>query len=173
MRVTRDSPDMAAPIRAAVSQVDKSAPVARLIALDDLVKQARAQNKFVAFLAAALAGIALLLACVGIAGVTAFSIAQRTNEIGIRMALGASPSEILRMILGQNLRPVIGGLFVGLCASFAVTPLMQTLLFGVEPGDPRTFAAIAAFLLAVGILACYLPALRATRIEPIIALRYE
>lgn len=160
-------------IRAAVAQVDKSAPVARLIALDELVKQARAQNKFVAFLAGTLAGIALLLACIGIAGVTAFSIAQRTSEIGIRMALGAGPGEILRMILGQNLRPVIGGLLVGLCASFAVTPLMQTLLFGVEPGDPLTFLAISAVLLAVGILACYLPALRATRIEPIIALRYE
>jgi predicted permease len=164
---------LAAPIRAAALQVDKSAPVARLITLDELVKQARAQNKFVAFLAAALAGTALLLACIGIAGVTAFSIAQRTSEIGIRMALGASPSEILRMILGQNLRPVIGGLLVGLCVSFAVTPLMQTLLFGVEPSDPLTFVAISVFLLSVGLLACYLPALRATRIEPIIALRYE
>ncbi len=165
--------DMAAPIRAAVSQVDKNAPVARLIALDDLVKQARAQNRFVAFLAGALAAIALLLACIGIAGVTAFSIAQRTNEIGIRMALGASPGEILRMILGQNLRPVFAGLLLGLCVSLALTPLMQTLLFGVEPGDPLTFGSISAFLLLVGILACYLPALRATRIEPITALRYE
>ncbi|MGA8409538.1 MAG: ABC transporter permease, partial [Candidatus Acidiferrales bacterium] len=165
--------DLAAPIRAADAQVDKSAPVARLITLDELVKQARAQNKFVAFLAGALAATALLLACIGIAGVTAFSIAQRTSEIGIRMALGASPGEILRMILGQNLRPVIGGLVVGLCVSFAVTPVMQTLLFGVEPGDPLTFVSISAFLLLAGILACYLPALRATRIEPIIALRYE
>jgi predicted permease len=173
LRANAPLASLAGPIRAAVSHVDKSAPVARLIALDDLVKQARAQNKFVAFLAGALAATALLLACIGIAGVTAFSIAQRTSEIGIRMALGASPSEILRMILGQNLRPVVGGLLVGLCVSFAVTPLMQTLLFGVEPGDPLTFAAISAFLLAVGILACYLPALRATRIEPIIALRYE
>ncbi|MGC1798505.1 MAG: ABC transporter permease [Candidatus Acidiferrales bacterium] len=165
--------DLAAPIRAEVSRVDKSAPVARLIALNELVSQARAQNRFVAFLAGALGGTALLLACIGIAGVTAFSIAQRTNEIGIRMALGASPNEILRMIVGQNLRPVIAGLFVGLALSFAFTPLLQTLLFGVKPADPLTFASISAFLLLVGILACYVPALRATRIEPTTALRYE
>jgi len=173
LRANAPLASLAEPIRTAVSQVDKSAPVARLITLDELVKQARAQNKFAAFLAGALAATALFLASIGIAGVTAFSIAQRTNEIGIRMALGASPGEVLRMILGQNLRPVVGGLLVGLCVSFAVTPLMQTLLFGVEPSDPLTFVSISAFLFSVGILACYLPALRATHIEPIIALRYE
>ncbi len=94
LRASAPLPTLAAPIRAAVSQVDRSAPVARLIALDELVEQARAQNRFVAFLAGALAGTALLLACIGIAGVTAFSIAQRTNEIGIRMALGASPTQL-------------------------------------------------------------------------------
>ena len=165
--------ELATPIRVAVSRVDKNAPVARLIALNELVNQARAQNRFVAFLAGALAGTALLLACIGIAGVTAFSIAQRTNEIGIRMALGASPREIVRMILGQNLRPVIGGLVVGLGVAFALTPLMETLLFDVKPGDPLTLVAILAFLLSVGILACYIPALRATRIEPTTALRCE
>jgi putative ABC transport system permease protein len=153
--------DLAEPIRARVATVDKNAPVARLIALDELVNQARAQNRFVAFLAATLAGTALLLACLGIAGVTAFSIAQRTNEIGIRMALGASPRKILQLILGQSLGPVLAGLLVGLTSS------------GVQPGDPRTFGAISAFLLVVGTLACYLPALRATRIEPSTALRYE
>jgi predicted permease len=165
--------DLAEPIRARVATVDKNAPVARLIALDELVNQARAQNRFVAFLAATLAGTALLLACLGIAGVTAFSIAQRTNEIGIRMALGASPRKILQLILGQSLGPVLAGLLVGLTSSFALMPLLQTLLFGVQPGDPRTFGAISAFLLVVGTLACYLPALRATRIEPSTALRYE
>jgi predicted permease len=165
--------DLAAPIRERVATVDKNAPVARLIALDELVNQARAQNRFVAFLAGALAGTALLLACIGIAGVTAFSIAQRTNEIGIRMALGASPRKILHMILGQSLGPVIAGLLVGLASSFALMPLLQTLLFGVQPGDPLTFGAISAFLLVVGTFACYLPALRATKIEPTTALRYE
>ncbi len=165
--------ELAAPIRAAVSQLDKNAPVARLIALDELVKQARAQNRFVALLAGALAGTALLLACIGIAGVTAFSIAQRTNEIGIRMALGAGSGRILRMILGQSLAPVIIGLLAGLSLSFALTPLLQSLLFRVKPGDPLTFGLISAFLLAVGFLACYVPSLHATQIEPNTALRYE
>jgi putative ABC transport system permease protein len=165
--------DLAAPIREEVSRLDKGAPVARLIALNELVNQARAQNRFVASLAGALAGVALLLACVGIAGVTAFSIAQRTSEIGVRMALGATSKQILRMILGQNLAPVMGGLLAGLVLSFALTPLLQSLLFGVKPGDPLTFGSISAFLLLVGTLACYLPALRATQIEPNTALRYE
>jgi putative ABC transport system permease protein len=165
--------DLAAPIREEVSRLDKGAPVARLIALNELVNQARAQNRFVASLAGALAGVALLLACVGIAGVTAFSIAQRTSEIGVRMALGATSKQILRMILGQNLAPVMGGLLAGLVLSFALTPLLQSLLFGVKPGDPLTFGSISAFLLLVGTLASYLPALRATRIEPNTALRYE
>jgi predicted permease len=173
VRASAPLADLAAPIREQVAKVDKNAPVARLIALDELVKQARAQNRFVAFLAAALAATALLLASIGIAGVTAFSIAQRTNEIGIRMALGASPRKILHMILGQSLGPVVAGLLVGLASSFALMPLLQTLLFGVEPGDPLTFGAISAFLLVVGTLACYLPALRAARIEPSTALRYE
>jgi putative ABC transport system permease protein len=161
------------PIREEVSRLDKNAPVARLIALNELVNQARAQNRFVAFLAGDLAITALLLACVGIAGVTAFSIAQRTGEIGIRMALGATSNGILRMVLGQNLAPVIAGLLAGLVFSFALTPLLQSLLFGVKPGDPLTFGSISAFLLLVGTLACYLPALRAIRIEPSTALRYE
>jgi predicted permease len=165
--------DLAAPIREEVSRLDKGAPVARLIALNELVNQARAQNRFVASLAGALAGVALLLACVGIAGVTVFSIAQRTSEIGVRMALGATSKQIVRMILGQNLAPVMGGLLAGLVLSFALTPLLQSLLFGVKPGDPLTFGSISAFLLLVGTLACYLPALRATQIEPNTALRYE
>jgi predicted permease len=173
VRASAPLADLEAPIREQVAKSDKNAPVARLIALDELVNQARAQNRFVAFLAAALAGTALLLACIGIVGVTAFSIAQRTHEIGIRMALGASPGKILRMILGQGLVPVIAGLLAGLASSFALMPLLQSLLFGVRPGDPLTFGAISAFLLVVGTLACYWPALRATRIEPSTALRYE
>ena len=173
VRASAPLADLAAPIREQVARADRNAPLARLIALDELVNQARAQNRFVAFLAATLAGTALLLACIGIAGVTAFSIAQRTHEIGIRMALGASPGKILRMILGQGLGPVIAGLLVGLASSFALMPLLQTLLFGVQPSDPLTFGAISVFLLVVGTLACYLPALRATRIEPSTALRYE
>jgi predicted permease len=173
VRASSPLANLAAPIREQVASLNANAPVARLIALNELVNQARAQNRFVAFLVGALAGIALFLACIGIAGVTSYSVAQRTNEIGIRMTLGAGSNEILRIIFGQNLVPVIAGLLVGLALSFALTPLMQSLLFGVKPGDPVTFGSISAFLLLVGTLACYLPARRATQIEPNAALRYE
>jgi predicted permease len=161
------------PIREQVAKLNKNAPVARVITLDDLVEHARAQNRFVAFLAVVLAAIALLLACIGIAGVTAYSIAQRTGEIGIRLTLGARPTEILRMVLSQNFAPVAVGLAAGLVLSMALTPLLQGLLFGVKPGDPFNYAAVFAFLAFVGALACYVPARRATRVDPIVALRYE
>jgi predicted permease len=160
-------------IREQVSKLNGRAPVARVMPLTGLVDQARAQSRFVALLTVALAGVALLLACIGVAGVTSYSIAQRTSEIGIRMTLGASPEEILHMILRQNIGPVIGGLVAGLALSLALTPLLANLLFGVRPGDPLTFASISLFLLLIAVLACYLPARRVTRIEPSIALRYE
>jgi putative ABC transport system permease protein len=160
-------------IREQVAKLNKNAPVARVITLDELVEHARAQNRFVAFLAVVLAAIALLLACIGIAGVTAYSIAQRTGEIGIRLTLGARPSEIVRMVLSQNFAPVAVGLAAGLVLSMALAPLLQGLLFGVKPGDPFNYAAVMAFLAFVGALACYVPARRATRVDPIVALRYE
>jgi predicted permease len=160
-----------APIRAQLAKINKRAPLARVAPLDDLVARAQAESRFVAFLAAALAFVALALACIGIAGVTSCSVAQRTGEIGIRMSLGAGPASIVRLIFGQNFAPILAGLFAGLAISFALTPLLQGLLFGVKPSDPLTFAAIFAFLAAIGALACYLPARHATRIDPINALR--
>jgi predicted permease len=161
------------PIREQLAKLDKTAPVARVITLDELVDHARAQNRFVAFLAVALAGIALLLACIGIAGVTAYSIAQRTGEIGIRMTLGARPAEILRMVLGQNFVPIAAGLAAGLVLSVAVAPLLRGLLFGVKAGDPFSYTAVLAFLALVSALACYFPARRAAQVDPLTALRYE
>ena len=160
-------------IREQVAKLDSRAPVSRVIYLSELVDQASAESRFVALLAITLAGIALLLACIGVAGVTSYSVAQRTNEIGIRMTLGAGRDEILRMVLKQNIRPVVAGLAGGLLLSLALTPLLRNLLFGVGPSDPLTFASIFVFLTLVEFLACYLPAHRATKIEPNIALRYE
>jgi predicted permease len=166
-------PALTSQIREQLSKIDKRAPVARVIALSELVDRARDQNRFVAWLAAALAGIALLLAAIGIAGVTSCSVTQRTSEIGIRMALGASRGEILVVILRQNLGPVIAGLLAGLVLAFAVAPLLQSLLFGVAPDDPLTFSSLSVLLFVMASLACYLPARRAMRVDPMVALRYE
>jgi putative ABC transport system permease protein len=160
-------------IRAKLNEVDKSAPLARVVTLGHLADQARAQNRFVAYLAAALAGIALLLACVGIAGVTSYSVAQRTNEIGLRMALGATSKNVLRMIVERNLVPVGAGLAIGIASAVALAPLLESLLFGVRPQDPLTLAAVTVTVAATGIAACFLPALRAARVDPLVALRHD
>lgn len=173
VRSTEPVASLVPQIREQLHKLNPRAPVARVTSMTELVEHARAQSRFVAFLAAALAGIALLLASIGIAGVTSYSVSLRTNEIGIRMTLGASPLEALRTVLRQNLRPVIAGLTVGLAIAFVLTPLLQNLLFGVKPDDPLTFVSIAAFLFAVAFLACYIPARRAMRVDPMIALRYE
>jgi ABC-type antimicrobial peptide transport system permease subunit len=160
-------------IRAKLDEVDKSAPLARVVTLGQLADQARAQNRFVAYLAAALAGVALLLACVGIAGVTSYSVAQRTNEIGLRMALGATSKNVLRMIVERNLVPVAAGLAIGIAFSLALASLLKSLLFGVRPQDPLTLAAVAITVAATGVAACFLPAMRATRVDPLVALRHD
>ncbi len=160
-------------IRAKLDEVDKSAPLARVVTLGQLADQARAQNRFVAYLAAALAGVALLLACVGIAGVTSYSVAQRTNEIGLRMALGATSKNVLRMIVERNLVPVAAGLAIGIAFSLALASLLESLLFGVRPQDPLTLAAVAITVAATGVAACFLPAMRATRVDPLVALRHD
>jgi ABC-type antimicrobial peptide transport system permease subunit len=114
-----------------------------------------------------------LLAAVGIYGVIAFTVAQRTNEIGIRVALGAQHGDVLRLVLGQGSRLIFFGVALGVMAGLLLTRLMSGLLFGISPTDPTTFAGVALLLAAVALLACYMPARRATRVDPLIALRYE
>jgi putative ABC transport system permease protein len=117
--------------------------------------------------------LALILAAIGIYGVMAYSVALRTQEIGIRMALGAQQKDVLRLILGQGSRIALFGVGIGLTAAAALARLLSSLLFSVSPSDPVTFAAVAILLVAVALLACYIPARRALRVDPIIALRYE
>jgi ABC-type antimicrobial peptide transport system permease subunit len=119
------------------------------------------------------AGVALLLATIGIYGVVSYLVGQRTNEIGIRMALGAQQRDVLRMVLGQGGKMAAVGVTVGLVASFGLTRLMATMLFGVTPTDPFTFGGVAVILLAVVLLACWIPARRAMRVDPMVALRHE
>jgi ABC-type antimicrobial peptide transport system permease subunit len=131
------------------------------------------QPRFSMLLLAAFAALALLLASIGIYGVISYAVAQRTQEFGIRLALGAQPGNVFSIVLGQGARLALFGVILGFIAAFAVTRLMTSLLFGVQPTDPITFTAVPALLMGVALLACYIPARRATRVDPIIALRYD
>jgi ABC-type antimicrobial peptide transport system permease subunit len=119
------------------------------------------------------AGLALLLASIGIYGVLSYFVGQRIQEVGIRMALGAQPADVLRLILGEGTRMALIGVGVGLVCALGVTRLMSSVLYGVGARDPLTFAAVGLVLTAIAVLACYLPARRATKVDPMIALRYE
>ncbi len=164
---------LAPAIRQEVAKLDKDLPVYSIVPMDVYVAKARRETRFTTLLAGVMAGIALLLACTGIYGVTSRAVFQRTTEMGVRMALGAQPQDVFRIVVRQSMAPVVLGVVVGLALSFLLTPLISGLLFGVHPTDLVTFLGTSLFLTAVGLLACYLPARRATRVDPIVALRYE
>jgi putative ABC transport system permease protein len=138
-----------------------------------VVRTSTFPQRFNTVLLGSFACLALLLAALGIAGVLATSVSRRTQEIGVRMALGAQKRDVMRMIVRQGLTLTLLGLAIGLLAAFAVTRLMASLLFGVSPRDPATFAGVAGVLLAVALAACYVPARRAMAVDPIEALRHQ
>ena len=157
----------------AVHQIDPDLPVSNLRSMDDVIARSMAQRRIVMVLLAVFAAVALLLATVGIYGVMSYMVSQRTQEIGIRMALGADRGEVVGMVLVQALRLAAGGLAAGCIAAFALTGLLRTMLYDVRPTDPITFAGVAAVLLAVAAVATAVPAMRATRIDPLMALKAE
>ncbi|HEY2973903.1 MAG TPA: ABC transporter permease [Pyrinomonadaceae bacterium] len=173
VRTSSEPTSVAASVRRAAAEVDKSAAVSDVRTMERIVDEAVTQPRFNLFLLGLFSGIALLLSAAGIYGVTAYSVTQRTHEFGIRMALGAQVSDVLRMILKQGMLLISAGIAVGLLASFALTRLLRTLLFGVSVTDPLTFVAITLLLTLVALLACYIPARRATKVDPLVALRYE
>jgi putative ABC transport system permease protein len=141
--------------------------------LDDIVESSVAQPRFSSLLLGIFAGLALVLAAVGLYGVMAYSVTQRTNEIGIRMALGAEQNDVVKMVIVQGMRLAIAGLAIGLVGSLGFGRLLASMLYGVSPTDLLTFALMSVALMGVAMLANYIPARRAAKVDPMVALRYE
>lgn len=160
-------------VQGAIRRLDKDLPVYRIKTMEQLVSNSVAQRRFSMFLLGLFASLALLLATVGIYGVLAHSVVERTPEIGVRMALGASKGDVLRLVIGQGMVQTLAGIGAGLIAAFGLTRLMSALLFQVKATDPLTFVLIPLLLLSMAFVACYLPARRATKIDPLVALRAE
>jgi len=177
MRIARrtyaDPAAMTTSAREAIQSVDPDLPLAKVATLETLVDESVAQPRFAMLLLAGFALLALILACVGMYGVISYSVTQRTHEIGVRMALGAAQRDVSRMIPRQGALLTGLGIAIGLVTAFGVTRLMRGFLFGVPPADPLTFCCVCILLIGVALLACYFPARRATRVDPLVALRYE
>jgi putative ABC transport system permease protein len=173
VRSSNESVPLESSIRNAVRELDPTLPVYNLWSMNELVSRSMVQPRFLALLLATFSAIALFLAAIGIYGVMAYSVAQRTQEIGVRMALGARPLHVLRLVLGQSLGMLLIGTVIGLAGAFALTRLMQTLLFEIRATDPLTYVSVIGLLAVVALLACYIPARRATKVDPLVALRYE
>jgi len=160
-------------VRKEVSGIDPEQPVAAIRTMDEWVNRSTATPRYRTTLLGLFAAIAMILAATGIYGVMSYSVAQRTHEIGIRMALGARQGDVRRMVVGQGMLLVAVGLGIGLLTAFGVTRVMNTLLFQVTAKDPLTFLAVAGLLSIVAFVACFIPARRATKVDPLTALRYE
>jgi putative ABC transport system permease protein len=160
-------------VRSAASAVDSDLSIDGVTRLDKMIDRRVGETKFVIWASAAVGALALLLAAIGLYGVMAYSVAGRTKEIGIRMALGAERGRVQRMILFEGLALAAAGALAGLLVSATCMRLMRSLLYGVSDTDPLTYAAVAIFLTLVALAACYLPARRATKVDPMVALRYE
>jgi putative ABC transport system permease protein len=173
VRTNLEPASVTSAIRQQVLAVDKNMPIYEVSTMDQLLSDSVVQPRLNLTLLAAFATIALVLAAVGIYGVMAYTVTQRAHEIGIRMAMGAQSEDVLKQVLREGARLAAIGLAVGLLGSLAATRLIRTLLFGVETTDPLTFVAVAVILLGVSLAACYIPARRATRVDPLVALRYE
>jgi putative ABC transport system permease protein len=170
---TATAVDLTASVRRAVATVDPNLAVAQVRTLQEILERASAQMAFTMILLAIAAAVALSLGIVGIYGVMSYIVSQRTGEIGVRLALGAAPERVARMIVLQGSSVALAGVVIGLAAAFAASRVMASLLYGVSPRDPAVFAATTIVLMTVALVACWLPARRAARLNPLDALRAE
>jgi len=173
VRTQGDPANLAAAIRQEVKTIDPDQPIAAVKTMDEWVATAVSAPRYRTSLLALFALVALILASTGIYGVMSYSVTQRTREIGVRMALGAGQLDVLKLVVRQGMVLVVIGVVIGLAGAFALTRVMSSLLFEVTPKDPLTFTVVAVFLTVVAFVACYIPARRATRVDPLVALRCE
>jgi putative ABC transport system permease protein len=173
MRTTASPLTMSRPVRAAVWTLDKDLPITKLLTIENVLRETVAPRHFNMLLLGLFAAVALFLAAVGIYGVMSYVVTQRTREIGIRMALGAQSRDVLNLVIGQGMKLTLIGVLIGSGGALALTRLMKTLLFGVSATDPLTYLVIALLLMLVALLACWIPAWRATKVDPLVALKYE
>ena len=164
---------LAAVLRSAVQELDKDQPIYNVRTMEDLIAKSVSRPQFHLLLLGSFAALALVMASLGLYGVMSYTVTQRTPEIGIRMAFGAQPRDALRLVLGAGLALTLIGIVIGLLVAFALTRVMDSLLFSVSATDPLTFAAVAFLLIAVALLACFVPARRATKVDPLVAMRHE
>ena len=171
---TKGSPSAMAPaIRSAIEKLNAENVMFETKPLEQIVEDSLAARRFSMILLGVFAALALLLSSIGIYGVISYVVGQRTHEIGIRMALGAQRSDVLRLMLGEGMKMALVGVAIGIAAALGLTRLMANMLFGVSAADPLTFCGVAFVLAAVALTACYIPARRAMRVDPMVALRYE
>lgn len=173
VRTSIDPRGMIATVTGALHSIDNGVAVNAMQTVDEMERLSVASQRFTMILMALFAALALVLAAIGIYGVISYAVSQRTHEVGIRMALGAQKVDVLRLVLGQGIRLSLIGVGIGIFAAFGLTRLLSTLLYGVKATDPLTFITVALILLGVALLACYIPARRATKVDPMVALRYE
>jgi putative ABC transport system permease protein len=173
VRTAGDPRAFVAAVRRRVLALDRDQPMTAIHTMDEVLETAAAQPRFTTSLLGALSGTALLLAIVGIYGVISYSVSERTQEMGIRIALGAERADILRLVLRQGLMVALGGIAIGLAASLALTRLLGSMLYQVSATDPMTFVGGSVLFALVALVASYIPARRATRVDPMVALRYE
>ena len=173
VRVTGNPAAMFAAIRGAVRDVDPTLPLIDLRTQDDQIERISAEERLFARLSGVFGAVALALACVGLYGLMSFMVIRRTGEIGVRMALGARPGQVLRLVLRESFALVMLGTVLGAVAAHAASRLVESMLFGLTPGDPLTYGAVAVGLVVVAVLASLIPAHRATQVNPLVALRAE